>query len=54
MPKKLSFSEAAGGVGSIMVQLLKQLTSLRVIGTASRPETKEWLGELGADYIVNL
>ena len=34
---------AAGGVGSILVQLARQLTGLTVIGTASRPQTQQWL-----------
>ncbi len=32
----------AGGVGSILIQLARQLTQLRVIATASRPETWAW------------
>ncbi|WP_137166364.1 zinc-binding alcohol dehydrogenase family protein [Salinimonas lutimaris] len=44
---------AAGGVGSIMIQLAKQLTSLNVIATASRPETRQWVKELGADVVVD-
>ena len=44
---------AAGGVGSIMVQLLKKLTKLNIIATASRPETVSWLEDLGADHIIN-
>lgn len=44
---------AAGGVGSIMVQLIKQMTKLKLIASASRPETIQWLQDLGADYIVN-
>lgn len=44
---------AAGGVGSIMTQLLKQLTQLTIIGTASREETTNWLKELGADHVIN-
>ena len=44
---------AAGGVGSIMVQLIKQLTDLKIIATASRPETISWLEDFGADHIVN-
>lgn len=44
---------AAGGVGSILTQLAKQLTGLRVIGSASRPETQQWVRELGADDIVD-
>lgn len=43
----------AGGVGSIMIQLAKQLTNLRVIATASRPETVDWCKAMGADDIIN-
>ncbi|WP_347016603.1 zinc-binding alcohol dehydrogenase family protein [Acinetobacter seifertii] len=43
----------AGGVGSITIQLLKQLTNLTIITTASRPETKEWVKQLGADYVLD-
>ena len=42
----------AGGVGSIGIQLAK-LAGLRVIATASRPESSEWVKELGADDVVN-
>ncbi|PWQ94582.1 zinc-binding alcohol dehydrogenase family protein [Leucothrix arctica] len=44
---------ASGGVGSIMVQLAKKLTKLTVIGTASRPETQEWVKQTGADYVID-
>ncbi len=44
---------AAGGVGSIMIQLAKQLTRLTVIGTASREETRQWALELGADQVID-
>lgn len=44
---------AAGGVGSILVQLARKLTGLTVIGTASRPETRDWLLELGAHHVVD-
>ncbi|MEP2171021.1 zinc-binding alcohol dehydrogenase family protein [Polaribacter sp.] len=44
---------AAGGVGSILVQLAKKLTKLNIIGTASREETTAWLKELGADTVIN-
>ncbi|WP_061292250.1 zinc-binding alcohol dehydrogenase family protein [Herbidospora cretacea] len=44
---------APGGVGSMLVQLAKQLTSLRVIGTASRPETRERVLALGGDATVD-
>ncbi|EIK96574.1 zinc-containing alcohol dehydrogenase superfamily protein [Pseudomonas sp. M47T1] len=44
---------AAGGVGSILTQLASQLTGLTVIGTASRPETRQWVRELGADHVID-
>ncbi|HKY22140.1 MAG TPA: zinc-binding alcohol dehydrogenase family protein [Vicinamibacterales bacterium] len=43
----------AGGVGSIAIQLAKQLAGLRVIATASRTESSEWCRSLGADEIIN-
>jgi len=43
----------AGGVGSIAIQLAKQLTALRVVATASRPESAAWCRELGADATVD-
>ncbi|WP_162868284.1 zinc-binding dehydrogenase, partial [Pseudomonas viridiflava] len=44
---------AAGGVGSILVQLARQLTDLTVIGTASRSETQDWVRELGAHHVID-
>ena len=44
---------AAGGVGSILTQLASQLTGLRVIGSASREQTQQWVRELGADHVVD-
>lgn len=43
----------AGGVGSIAIQLLRARTDLTVIATASRPETQEWVTELGAHHVIN-
>jgi NADPH2:quinone reductase len=43
----------AGGVGSIAVQLAKKLAHLKVIATASRPESIQWAKELGADQVVD-
>lgn len=43
----------AGGVGSIAIQLARQLTDLTVIATASRPETQEWVRSLGAHHMVD-
>ena len=44
---------AGGGVGSIMVQLARQLTGVTVIGTASRPDTQAWVRELGAHHVID-
>ncbi|MGL4270793.1 MAG: zinc-binding alcohol dehydrogenase family protein, partial [Pseudomonas paracarnis] len=44
---------AAGGVGSILTQLANQLTALKVIGTASRPETQAWAKALGAHMVID-
>ena len=44
---------AAGGVGSILVQLARQLTGLTVIGTASRPDTADWVRQLGAHHVLD-
>ena len=43
----------AGGVGSITLQLLRALTEMRVIATASRPETKEWVRQCGAHDVLD-
>lgn len=51
--KTLLLIGAAGGVGSIAIQLAKRLAGLRVIATASRPESAQWVQELGADAVVD-
>ncbi|MGY6038516.1 zinc-binding alcohol dehydrogenase family protein [Aeromonas sp. AE23HZ002T15] len=43
----------AGGVGSIAIQLARQLTNMEVIATASRPETRAWCLEMGAHQVVS-
>jgi zinc-binding alcohol dehydrogenase family protein len=43
----------AGGVGSIAIQLVRALTDLTVIATASRPETRAWVSELGATQVID-
>jgi len=42
----------AGGVGSMGIQLAK-IARLKVIATASRPESIAWVKELGADEVVS-
>lgn len=49
----LLITGAAGGVGSILVQLARQLTQLTVIGTASRAESKDWILNNGAHYVID-
>jgi zinc-binding alcohol dehydrogenase family protein len=43
----------AGGVGSILIQLARKLTGLKVIATASRPETQAWCMDLGAHHVID-
>ena len=50
---KLLIINGAGGVGSIAIQLAKQVAGLQVIATASRKETIAWCQKMGADYIIN-
>ena len=51
--KRLLITGAAGGVGSIMIQLACGLTSAQVIATASREETENWVKQLGAHFVLN-
>ena len=51
--KSILIIGGAGGVGSIAIQLLKRLTKLKVIATASREATRNWCEKMGADEIVN-
>ena len=43
----------AGGVGSILTQLARKLTSLTIVSTASTPETQKWCRDLGAHYVID-
>jgi len=43
----------AGGVGSILLQLARQLTGLHLIATASRPESADWALAMGAHQVIN-
>lgn len=44
---------AAGGVGSILVQLARKLTKMTVVATASRPQSQQWVRELGAHAVID-
>lgn len=49
----LLITGAAGGVGSILIQLARKLTRLNIVATASRAETKEWCLSLGAHQVID-
>lgn len=43
----------SGGVGSITIQLLRALTDITVVATASRAETQAWVKQCGAQYVID-
>lgn len=43
----------AGGVGSILIQLAKQMTDLTIIATASRDDTVQWCKKMGATHVIS-
>lgn len=51
--KTILISPGAGGVGSVAIQIAKKVLGLRVVATASRPQSQKWCVELGADGVVN-
>nr|WP_189418368.1 zinc-binding alcohol dehydrogenase family protein [Cellvibrio zantedeschiae] len=51
--KTLLIIGGAGGVGSIAIQLAKQISGLKIIATASRPESADWCRSLGADVVID-
>ncbi len=44
---------AAGGVGSILLQIAKTITGATLIATASREGSQAWVKKLGADHVVD-
>ncbi|MBB5609120.1 MULTISPECIES: zinc-binding alcohol dehydrogenase family protein [unclassified Janthinobacterium] len=51
--KSLLVIGAAGGVGSVLVQLARQMTGVTIIGTASRADTSAWVTGLGAHHVID-
>lgn len=51
--KTLLIIGAAGGVGSMAIQLARQIGGLKVIATASRPESREWCFKMGAHAVAD-
>lgn len=43
----------AGGVGSLLIQLARQLTGFTVIATASRPDSADWCRSMGAHHVID-
>jgi alcohol dehydrogenase len=63
-PSSILIIGGAGGVGSIAIQLAKNLVNhstslstsspgINVIATASRSESVEWCKKMGADYVID-
>jgi zinc-binding alcohol dehydrogenase family protein len=53
-PKKsILILGAAGGVGSMAVQLAAQVAGLTVIASASRPASQAWVRQLGAHHVID-
>ena len=62
-PSSILIISGAGGVGSIAIQLAKNLVNdlssstsfpgIKVIATASRVESAEWCKKMGADYVID-
>ncbi|KAG1707610.1 Zinc-type alcohol dehydrogenase-like protein [Nymphon striatum] len=44
---------AAGGVGSILVQIAKAISGATIIATASRKSSQDWVKKLGADHVID-
>ncbi|MCG7985092.1 MAG: zinc-binding alcohol dehydrogenase family protein [Candidatus Thiodiazotropha lotti] len=44
---------AAGGVGSILLQLASTITGATTIATASRQQSQAWVKQLGADHVID-
>ncbi|GJM62593.1 zinc-binding alcohol dehydrogenase family protein [Persicobacter diffluens] len=51
--KKILIIGGAGGVGSMAIQIAKNLLGLEVITTASREASISWCEKMGADQVVN-
>jgi zinc-binding alcohol dehydrogenase family protein len=51
--RHLLVTGAAGGVGSILIQLAHAMTRLTVLATASRERSRDWLQLLGANRVLD-
>ncbi len=51
--KSILIIGGAGGVGSVAIQLAKEVLGLKVIATASRQNSVDWCKKMGADWVVD-
>lgn len=51
--QRLLVTGAAGGVGSMLLQLARSRTRLELIATASRPESADWVRTMGAHHVID-
>lgn len=51
--KSILIIGGAGGVGSVAIQIAKNILGLTVIATASRENSVNWCKKQGADFVVN-
>lgn len=51
--KTLLIVGGAGGVGSLAIPFAKLHSKVRVIATASRPDSVQWVKDRGADEVIN-
>lgn len=51
--KNILILGGAGGVGSVAIQVAKNIAKLNVIATASRDDSIEWCKKMGADIVIN-
>jgi NADPH:quinone reductase len=52
-PKRALVVGGAGGVGSIGIQILSRVCGLKVVATASRPQSAEFCRKMGAHVVID-
>jgi len=52
-PKRALIVGGAGGVGSIGIQILSRVCGLKVVATASRPQSAEFCRKMGAHVVID-
>lgn len=52
-PGGLLIVGAPGGVGTMMLQLARKFSALRIVATASSAESREWCFQMGAHHVID-